>query len=490
MSTEIGSSFHDVLPRLIAEYGLARTDLTPEHPLVDQANRLTPAFVALSEMVWHALPSKVVSADCSHKDLVQLTSISASALAEKQREVRNFAESICFESIELRVRGEHVSEAKASAIRAAREPLVGSVQQVTRPIEPVITAELVARPVNEIAPVVNAWLRESCHTVAAQLLLSMHVLVELDVVGLVEWPSDTTCKLNFFKHIIVQDQVRTTETQRVRRRRGERGERLVRFETWEQQEGRNRYAIQRHEHHVMNASLRTIDEAQFPIPAEKRAFLSKQPDWIRQQLRILEGDLIMEKVIEREVLEEKWVTTPTLRTAYELEPAIVLGHYVITGWGLSDINREKNRQRRIETTKATDSTKDHERKIESRDREIAGRIYSQFNLWVFPASACSIAMMLFSRFQPSAMVSLSVLLSLVASCLAFVSSWHFPKWQFGSHDLIFTFAKGLAITSGVLAANSLLHGVLFGRLNEILFALVLGVLTMVSAAIYQSRVRS
>jgi hypothetical protein len=36
-----------------------------------------------------------------------------------------------------------VKEAKSSAIREAREPLVGLVQQVTKLIEPVITTEMI-----------------------------------------------------------------------------------------------------------------------------------------------------------------------------------------------------------------------------------------------------------------------------------------------------------------------------------------------------------
>lgn len=105
----------------------------------------------------------------------------------------------------------------------------------------------------------------------------MHVLVELDVVGLIEWPGETTCKLNFFRHLVTQDQIRSHQTESVQRRSDDDGELWMRCETWEQVQGRNRYSIERHEHHVMNAEARHLNETQYPIPEDKQAFLDQVP---------------------------------------------------------------------------------------------------------------------------------------------------------------------------------------------------------------------
>ncbi|MBI1310074.1 hypothetical protein GC176_02115 [bacterium] len=476
------ATFDDLLPRLIDDYALPRGELTAAHSLADKANRLAPAFAALSENIWTALPATDFSGVSDHNELARTVSVSADILSAKQKDVRFFAESICFEAIELRVRGQHHPTAKADAIRSARGPLCNAVARVNRPLEPVLTADLMAQPLNEITPVVNHWFRQSCHTIAAQLLLSMHVLVELDVVGLIEWPGDTTCKLNFFRHVVTQDQLRCRRTEAVQRRTDEDGDLWMRFEAWEQVQGRNRYSIERHEHHVMNAEARRLDETRYPIPADKQAFLDQVPPWIRQHMRLLEGDLILERVIERDVREEQWETTPVLRSSYELEPAILLGHYVITGWGQREIDRENFRRKRIETHASQQPEKD-----DHKQRALAGRAYDSLKPWAMAVGSAAVAMMLFSRLQPAIMVPIAVLLTIAGIGLAGRSVASYSHWKHGVVDWLFAIAASLTVAGGLIAAQSLLYGIMFGRLPMIGMAAVLGVLAWIASAIAGSR---
>lgn len=476
------ATFDDLLPRLIDEYALPRGELTAAHSLADKANRLAPAFAALSENIWTALPATDFSGVSDHNELARTVSSSADILAEKQKDVRFFAESICFEAIELRVRGQHYPAAKADAIRAARGPLCNAVVRVNRPLEPVLTADLMAQPLNDITPLVNRWFRQSCHTIAAQLLLSMHVLVELDVVGLIEWPGESTCKLNFFRHLVTQDQLRTHRTEAVQRRSDDAGDLWMRFEAWEQVQGRNRYSIERHEHHVMNAEARRLNETRYPIPADKQAFLDQVPLWIRQHMRILEGDLILERIIERDVREEQWETTPVLRSSYELEPAILLGHYVITGWGQREIDRENFRRKRIET-----HASEQQPHVDDRQRVLAGRTYDSLKPWAMAVGSGAVAMMLFSRLQPAIMVPLAVLLTIADIGLAGRCVTSYSYWKRGAIDWLFVIAASLSVAGGLIAAESLLYGIMFGRLSMIGIAVVLGVLTWIASAIAGSR---
>ena len=476
------ATFNELLPRLIDEYALPRNELTPAHPLVDEANRLTPAFAALSDNIWTALPTTDFSGVSDHNELARTVSTSASILAAKQKDVRSFAESICFEAVELRVRGQHHPKAKADALRSARQPLCSAVHRVNRPLDPVLTADLIAQPLNEITPVVNNWFRQSCHLIAAQLLLSMHVLVELDVIGLIEWPGETTCKLNFFRHRVTQDTIRSRQTESVRSRSNDEGDLWMRFETWEQVQGRNRYSIERHEHHVMNAEARHINETQYPIPADKQAFLNQVPTWISQHMRILEGDLILERVIERDVREEQWETTPVLRSSYELEPAILLGHYVITGWGQQEINREKFRRKRI-------ATQDNQQipKVDHKQRVLAGKTCDMLKPWAMAIGASAVAMMLFSRLQPAVMVPVAVLLTIAGIFLGSKCVVNFSHWKQGTIDWLFVVAASLTIAGGLLAAQSSLYGIMFGQWSMIGFAIVLGLLAFIALSIAGSR---
>ena len=221
----------------------------------------------------------------------------------------------------------------------------------------------------------------------------MHVLVQLDVVGFVEWPGKDVCKLNFFQHVITQDQIRRRRSQSVQQDDfSEDGFRSVRLETWEHIEGRNRYSIERHEHHVMNAELNSIGSTQYPIPQDKQAFLSRVPPWIKQHLKILEGDLILEKVDRRHVGDDHWKTTPQLRSSYEIEPAIVLGHYVITGWGQKEIEKEAFRRKRIA---AVAQRQDENVGVPKTTRRENGITYDKLKPWVQASAGASIASMFF-----------------------------------------------------------------------------------------------
>lgn len=476
-STTEPNTFNDLLPRLIDEYSLPRGELTPTHPLADQTNRLTPTFAALSDRIWTTLPSTDFSSVSDHSELARSFTGSADVLAAKQKEVRNFAESICIEAVDLRVRGQHVPQAKAAALRSAREPLCRAVQQVNRPLEPVLTADLIAQPLNEITPVLNNWLRQSSFTVAAQLLLSMHVLVELDVVGLIEWPGETACKLNFFRHCVTQDQLRNRQTEKI-----EADGLWTRFETWEQFEGRNQYSIERHEHHVMNAEARRLNEVQHPIPEDKQAFLNKVPGWIRQHMRVLEGDLILERVIERKIRDEQWKTTPVLRSSYELDPAILLGHYVVTGWGQQDVNRERFRRKRI-TNQSQMQPPDDDRK----SRAAAGKTFNSLRPWTVATAAGATALMLFSRLQPAAMVPLALLLTIVFIVISVRCIIYFSRWKHATVDWLFVVAAAASAAGGLLAVQSLLYGIMFGRWSLIGSAILLGLISQVASGISRSR---
>ena len=174
-------------------------------------------------------------------------------------------------------------------------------------------------------------------------------------------------------------------------------------------------------------------------------------------MRILEGDLILERVIERDVREEQWETTPVLRSSYELEPAILLGHYVITGWGQQEINREKSRRKRI-------ATQDNQQipKVDHKQRVLAGKTCDMLKPWAMAIGASAVAMMLFSRLQPAVMVPVAVLLTIAGIFLGSKCVVNFSHWKQGTIDWLFVVAASLTIAGGLLAAQSSLYGIMFG----------------------------
>ena len=471
------ATFNELLPRLISSYELPARDMTAQDmsallKLADQANRLSPVFSELSENIRTALPVVDFSYAKSKTELAQQATKSTEVIHTRQADVKTFAESICFEVIELRVRGNQVPEARASALRSARRLLCEKVQECNRPLAPVLTADLISQPLDSIIPILNEWFRNSCHEIASRLFQTMHILVQQDVVGLVEWPEKDVCKLNFFQHVITQDQIRRRRSQSVQQDDfSEEGFRSVRLETWEHIEGRNRYSIERHEHHVMNTKLNSIGSTQFPIPEDKQAFLSRVPPWIKQHLKILEGDLILEKVDRRHVGDDHWKTTPQLRSSYEIEPAIVLGHYVITGWGQKEVEKEVFRQRRLAATGQPLNITDENSRNTRRE---SGETYSKLMPWVQASSVASIALMLFCWLQPSVMVPISLLLGIGAVVLGAKTATAYSIWKHSALDMLFVTSTATALAAAIFALLCGLYGILFASWSVLLIAIPLG----------------
>lgn len=471
-------SFQELLPELIDAYSLAPVE---SHPLADRTNRLTPAFASLSDSLWTALPTTDFSTAMTHKDVAQSVSRCAATLAQKQHDVRQFVESICYHAVELRVRGEHLPDARAAALQSARRPLLEAVTQVTPPLRPALTADLMAQPLTVVHSEVNAWVREACHTIAGQLLLSMHVLVELETVGVIEWPGETTCKLHFFRHVVTQDRIRTRTARQVTEEDDFENQR-VQVTELRQTTGRNVYSIERHEHHVMEAEAREINHTQFPIPQRYQEFLQRIPPWIKQYVRILEGDLILERVTQRDLREEAWETTAVQRTAYEIEPAILLGHYVIKGWGQREVDREQFRRDRI-------AQREPQAEPVKNDtvRRDAGKQFSELAPLAKATFAAAVAVMLFSRLQHVVMVPLAFLLSLAAVGVNGYTFSQQSQWRNGFVDRLFVGSATFGIAATLLALQSALYGVLYGSWTLIGWSLPLGIVAMITWGIASSR---
>ena len=125
-----------------------------------------------------------VSQAVSHDAIARATKDCSDLLRKRQDEIRKFVRSLCYHVVEIRVRGEHHPQAMTAALDTARRPLLAELDQVIVPLEPLLTAELIAQPVPVIRDTVQQWLQTSSRTVANQLILSLHRLVELDVVGI------------------------------------------------------------------------------------------------------------------------------------------------------------------------------------------------------------------------------------------------------------------------------------------------------------------
>lgn len=466
--------FDSLLPQLVDAYSLAPSSVT-EELVPEDAHALSPLFMELHDGICKQLAPINVAAAKSNTDIARATADCFEILQRRQQETREFLQTVCRQVVQIRVSGLHHPEAMTAALDSARRPLINAIDDVVVPIEPILTAELSSQPVPVIREAVQQWLQTTSYEVTSQLVVGLHTLVEMDAVGIIEWYERQCCKLHFFRQIVEQDCGRAIQTTKFRR--NERGRMSV--EEWERFRVRNRVFAERHEHHVMNAEACEWQRKRHVIPKEHGEFIDRVPEWLRPQLRVLQGDLILERVVRWKSHEETRDTQPKMRNSYELDPAILLGHYVLTGWGQREVEREIYRREREENLRATEppARLSHEMVRDSANLQFTSNL----------AAVAAVVMMLFSPLQHRIMLPLSLLLSVAA--IVTLGRSLLLRAVGGDQGLNTVDVATQCFTRafGLLAIQSALFGVLYASWPMLGLALPLWLVAKMTRRLGQSR---
>lgn len=98
-------------------------------------------------------------------------------------------------------------------------------------------------------------------------------------------------------------------------------------------------------HEVHRPQLRGVDQCQSAIPETYRQFLDALPEWLAPSVRVLEGDLFNHRCVARDLSSETHRLSEIVRTVEQTEwlydPGILLGDYVLAGWGEAEIAAEE-----------------------------------------------------------------------------------------------------------------------------------------------------
>jgi len=77
-----------------------------------------------------------------------------------------------------------------------------------------------------------------------------------------------------------------------------------------------------------------------PIPASVERLIQKSPSWLADQLQLVVGTMTQEVVQRRIVKDEAWQVLRQ-RPRLHNDPALVIGPFVLTGWGPSDLDENE-----------------------------------------------------------------------------------------------------------------------------------------------------
>lgn len=488
-TVESENKFRELIPQLVEAYSVTSQEDAPGE-LAKDAIALAPVNYSLSERLAGDLPTRNFTLTTSHNELARSVSDCAAFLADRQKDVRDFAELICYHAVQIQVKGQTSPQTRAAALESARKPLLKAINQFSKPLPPLLTAELIAQPLPVVQSRTNEWVQNACQSIATQLLMSLHVLVERNVVGIIEWPGASSCKLHFFRHVVTQDQIQSKESERVSTKTNADSTRQQTVEKWEQTKGRNVFSVERHEHHVMNAEVREPDNTKNPVPQDHKQFLDRIPVWIRKYVGVLEGDLILEKVVTTDIRKESFQskpvrhsiheeTLPAIRTTYEYDPAILLGHFVLTGWTQKEIDKEQHRRDRIAAQPAPPET--------DCGRKEAGQRYQSLAPYSVACVIGAALMMLFSRLQHTVMIPMALLMSTGSVVLSGYCFGLRSRWLRMTVDSLYVTAATAAVALGLLAVQCGLYWCLYGKSSLLGLSILLAIVAQIVWRIAEAR---
>jgi len=340
-------------------YPVSRFPETAETPFDEQAtDETTRLRRELANYFWSHIPFSRIVEETGYRTkdhLAKTVTASVNQLVRWRNEFLAFAEMTCETSIELRVEGAKLESAVQKAHESQRQELVALLRKhrIKPPgLRPEPFADLLLHPADQCYTLLHKKLRRACQALAGDMFRILDTFVDGSVVGLVQHGADpSTCKLHFFRRVIIHQLHRN-------KREARRVSRETEFGTIEQNAivdiayGQNEFRLARHQHHVGNVVQNEIGNAQFPIPQKYAALIDAIPTWLKRHTRILEGSMFLEQVVEENL--QTTVIEEIQNIQYTCEPGIIIGHYVLAGWGEREIDQERERVR-IASQKTHDS---------------------------------------------------------------------------------------------------------------------------------------
>ena len=327
--------------------GQHATDASPATPVQPETTTTDRQRIDTAvERLWQELPYASLADDCCDRSvLVRCYTDSLNQLHTQHQAVERLFAAMCDINLEFQTIGPHHADRQRTALRATQRERLARGGFPPFLDDGTLTAQLAAQPPELIRLQLTESLRHLTTRLVRDVFAALDRFVAGEVVGLIEWCGEDTCLFHYFTESVTQQ-----ETGR-RQKRGRKRERWIDDETIEVTQnvthvttGEDRHRRARHEHHLMDAHACAPGAETRPVPEPAWRLVQAIPGWLQPLVRIVEGDCIRERIIERELRSDTWRTEREDRVTYHIDPAIVLDRYVLTGWGAAAIQQETERQ--------------------------------------------------------------------------------------------------------------------------------------------------
>lgn len=356
----------DATPTLQVQYGGRRFPQDWDRPnkrRPGRVQRLTektsqrPLEDLISESIWKRLAWCAIAPEESERQTVVETYIrSLHQLDEYRDDVEELVVYACRANLEFRQeRGETNVIARDGVLDSKLQEMLDQASQDWLPPKNVLDAKLVSVAVPIIRERLEAALTQSVAEFSAQFLGLLANLVDRQLFGLVEWLPNHCCSYHFFKQVVIQENDGASERvltetffDQITERDSDTGRQIIGKQQVERThgQGRHEHRLARHQHEVMNAVRTSILNSQVVMPPVVQELVKVVPDWLDDFVYVIDGDIFRERIIEQDIRAEKWADVQVYdEPIIGCEPGVIIGPYVLTGWGPREVAAELERKR-------------------------------------------------------------------------------------------------------------------------------------------------
>lgn len=436
-----------------------------------------PLQKSLAEYFWSELPfSKATGfADhLKHDELCQLEADSSNQLKSWQDQLQHLATVHCRTAIELRVDGPSVDSVRQASFESKADELLQDCGGVFVLLPPLMTADVRPLAARTVYEKLYAKLHRACEQLASGFVSLLDNMRDKSLVGTIHWTTESDCKLDFFRHVVIHES-KTTVTRTSEQVTDDESP-ILRFRETESVQVSDQHCLAQHEHHVTQAVAHKIEERWYPIPLQFQPLLDAIPPWLRPHVRILEGHQYLERIFVKNLRQREWQTEPIVRREFEVEPAILIGSYVLAGWGQAELDREIQRLDSIEFEAQ-----------KAKIIRVARRWTIAAAVMAFPLFIAAILAIALSRIAPQSLLPLGGLLAVLAAGTAAVSLAGVSRSRLLTNDGVFVAAGSLCVVFATAVPQLLLYWFLYSAWPAMPVAAVAALMAWIAFALARCR---
>lgn len=285
---------------------------------------------------------------------------SLKTLNQFYHDIRTVICEACRANLEFRAdeNATHV-EARDKILSDKLEEMMTQAFVAWLPAKNALTASLLSNSPATFIGQLEASLSEEVDRFSKQFVELLEHMVDLELFGLVEWLPKQCCRYHFFRRVVIQEpEVRTQSINEtfVNDSEGSSGQRIIgNRRTTSTRTVRHEIRFGRHQHELINAVRTSIRNSTVIMPPPIVRLVDSVPIWLYPFVEVIDGQIVRELIIERDISVEDWTQVDVRdEPIIDIDPAIVIGPYVLSGWGSMEIRKEQER-RQVAQQQATEA---------------------------------------------------------------------------------------------------------------------------------------